>query len=275
MDALAETNMECLRKYGNPSFEVALVHGGPGGAGQLAPLARKLSKTMGVLEPLQTAKSIEGQIHELHDALVSVSKNQITLIGHSWGAMLSILYTAEFPDFVKKLILVSCGPIDAKYTSAEVMKNRFARMSADQRAKFDDTFKKLGDPDCKDKNAVFTQLGRLVGKIDSYEPISDESVEARYDIFQGVWPEAESLRCRGGFIDAARKIRCPVLAIHGAFDPHPAGGIEGPLSSVIGDFRFILLEKCGHYPWIEHHAEDKFYSILRSELQKVEGPCLL
>ncbi len=113
---------------------------------------------------------------------------------------------------------------------------------------------------------MFTQLGRLASKIDSYEPISDESVDAQYDIFKSVWSEAESLRSKGGFEDAVKSIRCPVVAIHGDYDPHPAEGVKSLFSSTLKDFCFILLDKCGHYPWIERNAKGKFYSILKDEL---------
>jgi pimeloyl-ACP methyl ester carboxylesterase len=48
-----------------------------------------------------------------------------------------------------------------------------------------------------------------------------------------------------------KNIECPVVAIHGDYDPHPADGVRIPLSNVLKDFRFILLGKCGHVPWFE------------------------
>ncbi|MFH1652023.1 MAG: alpha/beta hydrolase, partial [Chloroflexota bacterium] len=54
--------------------------------------------------------------------------------------------------------------------------------------------------------------------------------------------------------------------IHGDADPHSAEGVKVPLSRVLPDFRFILLERCGHEPWIERAARDTFYKILRSEV---------
>ena len=51
--------------YGEAPFTVAVVHGGPGGAGEMVPVAKKLSDYFGVLEPLQTEYSLEGQVQEL------------------------------------------------------------------------------------------------------------------------------------------------------------------------------------------------------------------
>ncbi|MBE0481852.1 MAG: alpha/beta hydrolase, partial [Dehalococcoidia bacterium] len=39
------------------------------------------------------------------------------------------------------------------------------------------------------------------------------------------------------------------------------------LSRVLEDFRFVLLAKCGHRPWVERGAADAFYRILEAEVQ--------
>src|SRR5262249_44414056 len=53
------------RVYGSPPYRVVVVHGGPGAAGQMAPVARRLSEEYTVLEPMQSATSVEGQVDEL------------------------------------------------------------------------------------------------------------------------------------------------------------------------------------------------------------------
>jgi pimeloyl-ACP methyl ester carboxylesterase len=124
--------MKNLRIYGKAPYRITVIHGGPGAPGEMAPVARELSVQCGVLEPLQTMTTVEGQVEEL----------------------------------------------------------------------------------------------AAVG----------------------------------------RNIHCPVVAIHGDCDPHPAEGIEMPLSSVIADFRFVLLERCGHHPWYERYAKEPFYAILKQEI---------
>lgn len=61
--------MKNLRKYGKPPFNIAVIHGGPGAPGEMAPVARELSSYCGVLEPLQTEASLEGQVRELYGIL--------------------------------------------------------------------------------------------------------------------------------------------------------------------------------------------------------------
>lgn len=56
------------RRWGPAPYRTALVHGGPGGAGEMAPLARELSAHgHGVLEPFQTEFSVESQLRELSE----------------------------------------------------------------------------------------------------------------------------------------------------------------------------------------------------------------
>ena len=58
-----------------------------------------------------------------------------------------------------------------------------------------------------------------------------------------------------------------IVVVHGDHDPHPAEGIQKPLSVMLRSFRFILLKNCGHKPWIEREAREAFYRILKEELR--------
>jgi len=114
----------------------------------------------------------------------------------------------------------------------------------------------------------FARFGELMNKADSYDLLTHETEVMFSDpnIYRGVWEQACKLRSNGELIKLGARIKCPVVAIHGDHDPHPAEGVRGPLSHVLEDFRFILLEKCGHRPWLERHARDDFYRILRREI---------
>jgi len=259
--------MNNLRVYGKAPYRVAVIHGGPGAPGEMAPVARELSEMRGVLEPLQTMTTVEGQVEELATVLNEHGDLPVTLVGHSWGAMLSYIFTAHHPALVKKLVLVSSGPYEARY-AAGIMETRLGRLTEEERASFDELSKALDDPANSDKDAIFAQLGELTSKADAYEslPHENDTIECDVALFQSVWQEAEELRRSGRMLELGRDIRCPVVAIHGDYDPHPAEGIATPLARVISDFRFILLERCGHHPWYERYARESFYAMLRQEL---------
>jgi pimeloyl-ACP methyl ester carboxylesterase len=259
--------MENLRKYGNRPFSVAVIHGGPGAPGEMAPVARELSSVRGVLEPLQTAKTLEGQVQELKTVLEDDSDLPVTLIGFSWGAWLSYILTAGYPSIVEKLVLVSSGAYEEKY-AVEIMRTRMGRLSQEERREFVDLMKTLINPASKNRGTLMSRLGELTFKSDSYDPLprDNEILDYQYDVYHGVWEQASKLRSSGKLLDMGTGIQCPVIAIHGDFDPHLAEGVREPLSRVLKDFRFILLEKCGHYPWLERNARDRFYAIIKNEI---------
>jgi pimeloyl-ACP methyl ester carboxylesterase len=263
--------MKRLRTYGNPPFTVAVVHGGPGAGGEMAPVARELASTCSVLEPIQTATSLHGQVEELRRGLEAHGNPPLTLIGHSWGAWLSFILAARYPVIVKKLILVGSGPFAQRYVP-RLQQTRLSRLSPVHRADFQATVRSLNDPTTEDRDTLLARLGALAAKTDAYDPIpggawESDRVGPRGDLYQSVWEDAALMRREGELLALGRRIRCPVVAIHGDYDPHPAEGVERPLGAVLGCFRFILLENCGHKPWAERHARDAFYRVLKEELR--------
>ena len=159
------------------------------------------------------------------------------------------------------------GAYEEKY-AVNIMKTRLSRLSEEEREEALSLMETLNASAIEDKNATMAQLGKLVSKADSYNPLSHDSeqLECQYDIYQSVWAQAGELRSSGKLLELGKRIQCPVVAIHGDYDPHLFEGIKDPLSRVLKDFQLILLEKCGHRPWIERSARDRFYDILEKEL---------
>ena len=260
--------MENLRKYGKTPYKIAVIHGGPGAPGEMAPVARELASEWGVLEPLQTADALEGQVAELKSVLDDNADLPVTLVGYSWGAWLSFIIAARYPSLVKKLILVSSGPFEAKYAGS-IMKTRLDRLGDEERKEVLSITEALNDLDNEKGNMTIGRFGQLISKVDSFNPVphKDEVLEVRYRIFKSVWNDAEKLRSSGKLLQLAEQIQCPITALHGDYDPHPAEGVEKPLSKRLNDFRFMLLKNCGHTPWIERQARDEFFRILAEELK--------
>lgn len=259
--------MDKLRKYGNRPFNLAVIHGGPGAPGEMAPLAKELSSVSGIMEPLQTATTCEGQVQELKTVLEENGDIPVILIGHSWGAMLSFIFTARYPSLIKKLILVGSGVYEDKY-AANIEATRLTRLSEGERVEAMLLMETLNDPNIEDKNTPMARLGKLWTKADSYQPLplDNQVLECQYDINKSVWAGASKLRSSGQLLELGHEITCPVVAIHGDYDSHPVEGVKDPLSNILKDFRFILLEKCGHYPWMEWSVRDRFYTILKNEI---------
>ncbi|MBA7564023.1 hypothetical protein ES708_05685 [subsurface metagenome] len=259
--------MENFRTAGTPPFNLVLVHGGPGAAGTMHQLAPDLSRHTGVLEAFQTEASIQGQLAELYSQIIEHAYPPVILLGHSWGAWLSLMFAGRHPDLVRKLILVASAPFEDRFVPG-IMETRMNRLDNKEKNRLSYLLKKIILPGNDRKNAIFREIARILKKADSFAPSEDynEHVQLDYSIYRSVWPEAEHMRRSGDLLYMAGKVRCPVLAIHGDHDPHPGDGVRIPLEERIRDFRFVLLEKCGHEPWTEKYARIGFYELLEKEL---------
>ena len=256
-----------MRTYGSVPFRVVLVHGGPGAAGEMRPVAEHLAASFGVLEPYQTGVTIQGQVDELRYAIAQHTEDAVILVGYSWGAWLSCILAAQSPDLVRRLILISAGSFDEEYARG-IDEMRMSRLSALEQEDVHRLVGLLKTGSEGERVKAFARIGELLGKADAFDLIDDDAKTEcilRPDIFEQVWPEAAVLRASGELLTIAKSIRCPVVAIHGEHDCHAAAGVEKPLQRVVADFHFELLPRCGHTPWLERLARDRFFMILRRE----------
>ena len=259
------------RLHGSPPSRIAVLHGGPGAPGSARGLARALASGRGVLECLQSATSVDGQVEELRAQLEAHAAPPLAVVGHSWGAWLGSLLAAKHAHLVGVLVLVGSGPFEASYAD-QILPRRLARLTEEEAAEARCCLADLDRPDAPAD--ALARLGALFGKADAYDPlpsdedalVEDEPLALQPAVYASVWREANELRRSGELLSWAGMVRCPVLAIHGADDPHPAEGVAAPLSRVLGDFRLVLLDRCGHEPWRERWARAAFLDALEREL---------
>ncbi len=95
--------LHTVRKYGNQPYRIGLLHGGPGASGEMKPVAERLSADFGILELLQTEKSVDRQIEELHQKLTSTVEKPLS---------------ERLPDF-KMIRLEKCGHTPCKERFAQ------------------------------------------------------------------------------------------------------------------------------------------------------------
>jgi pimeloyl-ACP methyl ester carboxylesterase len=201
--------MQNPRKYGKPPYAVALLHGGPGAAGEMASLARHLQSEWGVLEPLQTALSVEGQVDELEALIAASTDAPLIIVGYSWGAWLGLMLAAKRPELVKKLILVASGAFEDRYVQ-QLNDTRMSRLTAEEKQELDAIRRILEDPRVTDKDTVFRRWGEKFSKTDSFDPIDDDghagdTLRVSCDIFNAVWPQAAAMRTSGELLRRQRK----------------------------------------------------------------------
>jgi pimeloyl-ACP methyl ester carboxylesterase len=255
--------------YGDTPYTVAVVHGGPGAAGEMAQVAQTLSTVAGVVEPFQTKMTLTAQVQELKSILEQSMKSPAIVVGYSWGAMLTLLVASQYPQLFKKIILVSCPPLET-LPGFSLMDIRKQRLSVEEQAEFIDIDARITSANVTEREKLFKRLKDLMDKADEYSPDEKEKQRQSYnfslEIFEGVWPEAAQARQEGHFMALLRSISCPVVFIHGSYDPHPLQAAE-KAAAMIKNSQVFVLDNCGHTPWIEKEAKAAFYELLFNAIE--------
>jgi pimeloyl-ACP methyl ester carboxylesterase len=258
-----------VRAYGTAGRLVMVLHGGPGAAGEAAPLARGLAGEFRVLEPWQRPSggeplSVARHVADLRELVQSRCEGERpALVGHSWGAMLALAYAAEHPDAAGPLVLVGCGTFD---TSARARMQAILdeRTSDDLRQRLHRLAQQFPNPD-----EQLTKRYELTKSLYLVDPIADEPEETGpVDIRAHLqtWADMLRLQAAGVYPAAFAKITAPVLMLHGAQDPHPGPMIRASLAAYLPRLEYREWDHCGHYPWLERHVRDEFFAALRAWL---------
>ena len=260
-----------IRTYGEEPFSIAVVHAGPGCTGASAELAREISKRYGVIEPLQSAETIDDQVKELEEQLTSITKSPVILIGHDWGAWLSVLLAAKRPELVKKLILIGTPPLEEKYR-IELECNREYHFTSEEMKHYKQLQHRLFDQEEPDKNKLLYQLAQLCVKADEYQPVSTEEalqdlVELNGELFYKMCTQIKELRNNGEMLENFQKVLCPICIMHGVYDTYPMVGVLEPLMQRQVAHRVSMIDDCGHTPWRERIAYKDFYRALYYEIE--------
>src|SRR5262245_24410102 len=253
-----------IREYGATGALVAVLHGGPGAPGYMAPVARRLAAEFRVVEPLQRGSgdaplTVARHVEDLHDALTSRSPSgPAALVGHSWGAMLALAYAAAHTEDVASIALVGCGTFDVRTREA---------FRAILNTRMDDDLRKRVERlvvDCPDPDERLRRRAELTLPLYSYATDSSAAVFEGCDAraHQETWDDMMRLQAAGVYPQAFAAIRVPVIMLHGAADPHPGPGIRESLSPWLPQLEYIEWKQCGHYPWLEASVRDEFFGVL-------------
>ena len=249
--------------YGNGK-PILLLSGGPGASAfMLEPIANSLSNDYQCIlfEQRGTGKSrtnpfdsttinLKQAAEDIDILRKKLSISKLTILGHSWGAMLAMYYTINYPDAVEKLILVAPGGLGSGKTHAT--DNRTARATIEEREatrKAQDSINKnIATPETIIANRKrFLRLNIYDAyKADSLFPILAKGGSLNIKMSQLMMMDVtKHYDVREGF----RKLKIPTLVICGIQDP-----LIFPVFEIMELNKNAIIqwiEKSGHYPFVE------------------------
>ncbi len=261
---MCEETLE-VREYGNCGPFVVAVHGGPGAPGSIGTLARMMGEYARVVEPFQRRSgemplTVDTHIEDMKNVISQCAVGEKAIVvGHSWGAMLALAFAADYPDLASRLILIGCGTFDLKSREAynHELEKRFGRPVGDVAGEI-----KAGAGSANEK---MSRLGQVFGDAQSYdaEEENGEVVTCDMKAQEETWADMVRLQSEGVYPQKFRRVSCPVIMLHGDYDPHPGKMVHDTLARYVPAIEYVEFHRCGHYPWRERYAKSEFLQKLR------------
>src|SRR5207245_5822084 len=82
----------------------------------------------------ETTLHVNRFLEDIEALRIHLRQARLTLVGHSWGANLALLYSASYPEHVERVVLIGLGPINDGM-SAVAAANLRKPLSAEEREK--------------------------------------------------------------------------------------------------------------------------------------------
>jgi proline iminopeptidase len=240
---------------------VVMLSGGPGfSPDYLRPLAELLSGRSFVLLHQRgtgrsviekydmTALALDTLVADVEALRQELKQERLTIVAHSFGGILSMMYVRKHPERVAALALVdSGGPtlqsvpkfntnLNARITEEE--QARVKEWSAPERMKADRRRAVLEITRAKTA-AYFADRSKAALLTDK---LDDSSF--RDEVFWSIVPQMMTLDVRAGL----EKLDAPVLVLHGKQDPLESAA---EVHSAFPKSRLVEIEGAGHFPWLE------------------------
>ena len=254
---------------------IVLLAGGPGfSPDYLRPVAETLSKHYAAVLFHQrgTGKSMlekyDGSVMALKNLVADLDalrrelkQEKLTLVGHSFGGILSMMYAREHPDRIRALALIDSGGPTLQ-SVPKFNANLEARFTAEEKA----SIKEWSDPERMKADRKRAVLAITKAKTPAYfadrskakllmDPMDEQSFNDA--VFWSIVPQMMMLDLRSGL----EKVKAPVLVIHGRHDPLESAE---EVHATFAGSRLELIDDAGHFPWLEQ--PEKVYGALKAFL---------
>ena len=276
--------------YGAEHSDTLLyLHGGPGAScldfvNQAKALSGKMKVVifdqLGVLRSDGIAEnesySMEYQIEMVEEMRKILGIEKWSVLGHSYGGMLAVLYASACPDSVHKIIL-ECPSLwfeDSARSTAEYLSEHIHSLNDEEAVKL---WEKVRFADYQDKTEVVWDLSALLGYVTDMElrfylhGITLEEYEMSMDtsdIANEMWskgeqhlkklletPAAGSAQKRvlmtDDLLPLIPKIAAPMLLINGKYDPACSKHQIEYIMNSAQDVTQAVFENSGHFPRLE------------------------
>ena len=251
--------------YGPPAASQLLVlHGGPGASHdyllpQMLELADEHELILydqrgGGRSRSDAREQVTWQTHvdDLATIVTEVTRGPLTLVGYSWGGLLTLLYLANATHagapMPQRIVLIDPAPLSRQYRArfeAEFARRQASPEVGSLRAELAASGLRERDPDAYRHRAFELSVAGYFADVRAAKDLTPFRVIGR--VQQSVWDSLGDFDLTN---DLARvRPAPPVLIVHGREDPIPLASSE-QLAQTLGA-RLVVIEGSGHVPYVE------------------------
>lgn len=243
---------------------VVLCHGGPGIYDYLGPVAAMIDDfaTVHRYDQRGCGRSEDVGPYDVRtfvddlDALRAYWGYEAwTIVGHSWGATLALLYAVQYPERAARLAYVSGTGIDPAWHQA-YRRNREAKLLDADRERLRRLNEELLTATGEELERIEDEASCLLGRTELYDVrrVGDVS---RYDRFpinyslnEALCAEMRQMEDAGYLSSQIARVRAPTLVLDGEGDPRPRWA-RAQIAELIPTSRHVTIAGAGHEPWVE------------------------
>lgn len=264
---------------GDPLF---VLHGGPGGSHRyFLPYLEALSDEYQLFLYDQrgtglsdgkldlAAISIDQFVEDLEALRIAFGLEKISVMGHSWGAIVALAYAFKYQAHLNHLILIDSKPVSNTFVIEynKTLQQRIQGLSADKQQELTTTCVR---PGTELSSKEVGECNQIEAQLKFYDPAKAATVN---------WATEEntlrnSATVRALIISSFNRmqhemdtelptVHVPTLIVHGEFDLIPLGSSEYLHQHIPGS-QIVLISQSGHFPFIEQ--PEQFVAALRTFL---------
>ena len=256
-------NLYCMTiGHGSP---IIVLHGGPGlDHTYLLPQLKELAKNHKLIfyDQRGSGKSsgaidsesinINNFVSDLEGLRKALEIKKMNLLGHSWGGLLAMYYAINYPEHVKSLMLLNSVGYSSEFFSPfnqNVVRRRTPEDSIGiAKIMTSDEFK---NADIGTMNIFFKIFFKSYFYNQSLD--SELTIDFNKRTAENIFPIYNLFGKLLANFDIKEKLKilnCPVLIVHGDYDPIPLKCAE-ELNADIKNSKLVVLKNCGHFSYIE------------------------
>ncbi len=226
------------------------------------------------------ALNLTNQVADIDALRAAQGAERMHLMGHSFGAIVAVLYALEHPGRLASLTLISPSEPGQRFAQLTAERARAARTTQDEAER-----NQLLDAVRLQPGDLSATAALLAASFRS--TFFDRRAMAKLNLdFQpstfanmGAYGAAVFAKItEGGGLDLwdrLGEVDAPTLLLHGAHDSIPLEMVRA-LGDAIPDARVVVLERSGHFPFIEEPAVvfDTLGDFIREAAEKLPSPSL-